>query len=96
MSLSSKIYTKDSETLEDILEGILQGISASGTLPPSLTLKVDTSSNHLHYAYYPGGAGINSVVMDCDLVGGTCKVVVTGDGTWYTSLTNSLDGVFGV
>ena len=93
MALQSKTYTKSSETLFNILDGLKSAYDAAGGAEPNLRLTIDTNGNLCHIF---NRGDLNTVLLYSDLSADSCILIVSGDGAWYTSMTSTLDPVFGL
>ena len=94
MALQSKQYTRSSETLFSILDGVKTALSDVNE--PNLNQKfiLDLSGGHLCFRL--NNSALNSITLDSDLSAPACIVTVVGDGSWYTAITGALDTTFGV
>lgn len=91
MALDSKKYTKGSETLFDILDAVADGLAAANEKPVGYVLKLDNSTKILCLTWNDSQ---NSVSLKADINADSCVIVVTGDGSWYTSMIGPLDTLF--
>lgn len=91
MALDSKKYTKASETLFDILDAIADGLAAAGEGQEEFHLSLNKSDKLLCMCW---NHGQNSVMLQSDVNADSCVVVVSGDGSWYTSMIGPLDTLF--
>ena len=94
MALQSKTYTRSTETLFDILDGLKAAYAAAGMSEPQVHMQLDMTSGELCHVFNRGQ--METVLLCADMAADTCVLTVSGTGSWYTSMTGALDPVFGL